>query len=291
MTPFAAVVIVTSAAETTLQGALTGGSYLINDWHMDTFDLKWPKTDATFYTDGWRCRIVWRQSGGMGGRIDNNQQCKKRVADSLSGAPYLLAALQARGHSNLATEIEDLAATTAAVLPAQNAVTPSVAVQPEQNPTPVKLQKKAKVAAPKKPQKPAAPARMARKEPTDGARLTSWLEALTGSSKWQQATVRRGKAWQTIAEDETQTLALKAPAAKGKQEWVLKLTWSEKKRKAEYVVAENLRGLLSYLSENKQYRSAAFIDNLLNACEAMDHAELVTAATAWRSQTDANRLH
>ena len=157
VTPFAAVVIVTSAAETTLQGALTGGSYLINDWHMDTFDLKWPKTDATFYTDGWRCRIVWRQSGGMGGTIDNNQQCKKRVADSLSGAPYLLAALQARGHSNLATEIEDLAATTAAVLPAQNAVTPSVAVQSEQNPTPVKLQKKAKVAAPEKPQKPAAP--------------------------------------------------------------------------------------------------------------------------------------
>ena len=73
----------TSAAETTLQGALTGGSYFKIDWHMDTFDLKWPKTDATFYTDGWRCRIVWRQSSGMGGTIDNNQQCKKRGADGI----------------------------------------------------------------------------------------------------------------------------------------------------------------------------------------------------------------
>ena len=121
--------------------------------------------------------------------------------------------------------------------------------------------------------------------------MNAWLKTLTGSSAWERATARRAKAWQTIAEDETQTLALKAPAAKGKQEWVLKLTWSENKRKAEYVVAENLRGLLSYLGENKQYRSAAFIDDLLNACEAIDHAELVTAATAWRKQTDSNRPH
>ncbi len=293
MTPFAAAVIVTSAAETALQGALTGGSYLTIDWHMDTFDLKWPKTDATFYTDGWRCRIVWRQSGGMGGTIDNNQQCKKRVADSLSGAPYLLAALQARGHSNLATEIEDLAETSTAEPAAHSAVTARLVVQPEQTPVPAKAQKKAlhtdqqkaEVVALKQPQKPAAPARAAGKKTADSARMTAWLKALTGSSSWEQATTRRAKVWQTIAEDETQMLALKAPAANGKQEWVLKLTWSQKKRKAEYVVAENLKGVLSYLGESKEYRSAAFIDNLLNACEAMDHAELVTAATAWRQQT------
>ena len=239
---------------------------------MDTFDLKWPKTDATFYTDGWRCRIVWRQSSGMGGTIDNNQQCKKRVADSLGGAPYLLAALQARGHSNLATEIEELVA------------------QPEQTPAPAKSQKKAEVVALKKPQKSAAPAR-ADKKPTHGARMTAWLKELTGSAAWEQASVRRAKVWQTVAEDETQTLALKAPAAKGKQEWVLKLTWSEKKRKAEYVVAENLRGILGYLGESKQYSTAAFIDNLLNACEAMDHSELAAAATAWRQQTDSKQPH
>ena len=39
---------------------------------VDTFDLKWPKTQATFYTDGWRCRIVWREQGGPGGTIDNH---------------------------------------------------------------------------------------------------------------------------------------------------------------------------------------------------------------------------
>ena len=69
---------------------------------MDRFDLKWPSTDATFYTDGWRCRIVWRQKGGIGGTIDNNAQCLRRVADSLDGAPYLLSALKARGHDRLA---------------------------------------------------------------------------------------------------------------------------------------------------------------------------------------------
>ena len=76
---------------------------------MDTFDLNWPKTDATFFTDGWRCRIVWRERrGGMGGTIDNNEQCKRRVADSLLTAPYLLGALRARGHGLLAQEIEAL---------------------------------------------------------------------------------------------------------------------------------------------------------------------------------------
>ena len=76
---------------------------------MDTFDLKWPQSDATFYTDGWRCRIVWRERrGGLGGTIDNNDQCKRRVADSLMGAPYLLNALRARGHGPLAEEISKL---------------------------------------------------------------------------------------------------------------------------------------------------------------------------------------
>ena len=44
-------------------GCSTGGTA------MDRFDLKWPRTDATFYTDGWRCRIVWRQKGGLGGKL------------------------------------------------------------------------------------------------------------------------------------------------------------------------------------------------------------------------------
>ncbi len=301
VTPFAAVVIVTSAAETTLQGALTGHSYLRKDWDMDTFDLKWPKTDATFYTDGWRCRIVWRQSGGMGGTIDNNQQCKKRVADSLGGAPYLLAALQARGYGNLVTEIEDLAATAAAELAVVSTTTPQTApeapAQPEKAAAPVQSKKvvtrenSKKVSAAEKSQKRAAPAQAAGKKPTDGERMSAWLEALSGSAAWEQVKARRAKVWQTIAEDETQTLALKAPAAKGKQEWVLKLTWSEAKHKAEYVVAENLRGVLCYLSERQECRSAAFVDAMLDACQAMGHAELVAAATAWREQMDARRPH
>lgn len=77
---------------------------------MRTFDLRWPKTAATFYTDGRRCRIVWRgKKSGIGGTIENNDQCKRRVADSLGGAPELLEQLRAAGFMDLADEIQTLA--------------------------------------------------------------------------------------------------------------------------------------------------------------------------------------
>ena len=77
---------------------------------MNTFDLRWPKTTATLYTDGRRCRIVWRdKKGGGGGTIENNDQSKRRVADSLPGASKLLEQLRAAGYNNLADEIQILA--------------------------------------------------------------------------------------------------------------------------------------------------------------------------------------
>jgi hypothetical protein len=80
---------------------------------MDRFDLHWPKTDASFLTDGRRCRIVWRTGTGTGtgpgGSIDNNDLCKKRVADSLTLAPDLLGELTSRGYPDLAAEIRALA--------------------------------------------------------------------------------------------------------------------------------------------------------------------------------------
>ena len=88
---------------------------------MDRFELHWPSMDAQLLTDGWRCRIVWRQKGprsrhgaGMGGSIDNNLLCVRRVAESLDGAPELLTALKARGHHRLAEQIEALVSTEGA---------------------------------------------------------------------------------------------------------------------------------------------------------------------------------
>ncbi|MFP6814881.1 MAG: hypothetical protein VB949_04330 [Pseudomonadales bacterium] len=77
---------------------------------MNTFDLRWPKTTATLYTDGRRCRIVWRdKKGGGGGTIENNDQCKRRAADSLKGASQLLEQLRDAGFKDLADEIRTLA--------------------------------------------------------------------------------------------------------------------------------------------------------------------------------------
>ena len=84
---------------------------------MDRFDLRWPKTDACFLTDGRRCRIIWRPPGGRGpaGSIDNNVLCKERLAASLTLTPDLLGDLKSRGYPDLADEIEALAGGTLAV--------------------------------------------------------------------------------------------------------------------------------------------------------------------------------
>jgi hypothetical protein len=57
---------------------------------MHNFDLHWPKTTALLNTDGQRLRIIWRASGGIGGTIDNNELCKKRLAVWLCFAPSLM---------------------------------------------------------------------------------------------------------------------------------------------------------------------------------------------------------
>ena len=231
---------------------------------MDTFDLKWPKTDATFYTDGWRCRIVWRQRSGMGGTIDNNLQCKKRVADSLVGAPYLLSALKARGHGNLATEIEGLVAPTD--MPAAEMKVVSRAV-------------------------PRAAPRAVPRTPSTSETLAAWLALLEGSGHFETVNARRAKLWQPIGELGDESLSLKVPAQKGKQEWVLKRSDSQAKREAQYVVAADLKGIVSHLGEVEESRSTAFIDGMLHACESMKHPQLAAAATAWRKLTDPAKPH
>jgi len=196
----------------------------------------------------------------MGGTIDNYLQCKKRVADSLVGAPYLLSALKARGHGNLATEIEGLVAPTN--VPAVEMKVVSRAVP-----------------------------RAVPRTPSASERLAAWLALLDGSGHFETVNARRGKLWQPIGELADESLSLKVPAQKGKQEWVLKRSASQAKCKAQYVVAADFKGIVSHLGEVEESRSTAFIDGMLHACQSLTHPQLAAAATAWRKLTDPATPH
>ena len=229
---------------------------------MDTFDLKWPKTQATFYTDGWRCRIVWRQQGGPGGAIDNNDLCKRRLADSLPGAPYLLPALRARGYGNLASEIESLA-----TFDTEDAGSAG-------NSPPVRQSRP-----------PAAAPRSETLRSAGVDRLQTWLAALPGDATFAETSDRRARVWLEAGVQNGEHLYLKAPAARGRQEWVLKRTWPDGDpnrgdRKPEYVAAPFLRGVLSYLAGRGI--DASVFESLLSACEILDHPEPAQAAAGWR---------
>lgn len=225
---------------------------------MDRFELNWPNMDAQLLTDGWRCRIVWRQRGrhhgaGMGGTIDNNLQCVRRLAESLDGAPYLLGALRSRGHDRLARQIESAAG--------------SEALRPVRAET-----------GPREPRR--AEARRPARAPTVPP-SAAWLQALTGSDAWEAASDRRAKTWMEIGQLGEEVLLLKAPAPKGKPEWVIKRTWPDAaKRKAEYVAAGEFRGIARWLVDAGA--DEAFIEQLLSALSALPHEALEAAAGAWR---------
>lgn len=240
---------------------------------MDRFELNWPDADASFFTDGWRCRIVWRQkgkrtSGGMGGTIDNNVQCVRRLAESLEGAPYLLSALKARGHERLAGQIESAAEQ---VVPARQPLRSETRTATPEAPRPVRAEKVK--ATPVR----TASARAEQPEQT-------WLKALAGSAEFAVAENRRAKAWLEIGSPGSadEVLYLKTPAAKGKQEWVLKRTWPDQaKRKAEYVAAESFKGIAAYLLGAGA--GAADIERLFSVAAEAGHPDLEAAATSWRS--------
>lgn len=228
---------------------------------MDRFELNWPNVDAQLLTDGWRCRIVWRQRGrfhgnGIGGTIDNNLQCVRRLAESLDDSPYLLSALRSRGHNRLARQIETVSDTEAAP-PARaahrvDASGPNVASAATDAPTPMRA--------------PAA----------------AWLNALAGSDAWEAADNRRARTWIEVGQLGEEALLLKAPAPKGKPEWVIKRTWPDApKRKAQYVAAGEFKGIVRWLVDAGA--DEAFIEGLLGAASAMDHEALSAAAGAWRS--------
>ena len=233
---------------------------------MDTFDLKWPKTDATFFTDGWRCRIVWRERrGGLGGTIDNNEQCKRRVAASLPNAPYLLSALRARGHGLLAEEIEAFKS------PEDPAMDLSVAADA-----------KAQLAVADA--NPAA---------AFEARLGSWLAGLSGESDWELTGVKRAKVWYSCGAHDVfcgqrgAELFIKPRAVKGKSDWVAKITFASPKQKNQYVAAAAFKGICSYLDEQGFFADEQAVNGFLADLAGLGHAEVVAAADAWQAGNSA----
>jgi hypothetical protein len=75
---------------------------------MDSFELKWPKSQAILYTDGTHLKITVRDERGPSGTINNNELCKQRIAIGLQFAPNLITDLKSKGHGSLAEEIEQL---------------------------------------------------------------------------------------------------------------------------------------------------------------------------------------
>jgi hypothetical protein len=264
---------------------------------MDRFELNWPGADASFYTDGWRCRIVWREKGrrngggGMGGTIDNNQQCVKRAAESLEGAPYFLSALKARGHERLAEQIEsaadEVAAAPASPAPVRNEQ--PRATRPHPAPKRVERVKGSERAGGnervERRERAESSEPVKKREPT----TTAWLAALDGAASFESARDKRARAWIELGalNDPHEVLLLKLPAAKGKAEWVLKRTWPEDgKRKPEFVVAEAFKGIATWLVGTGL--EASGVEQLLAALAKAGHPELDAAARAWRS---AGRTH
>jgi len=245
---------------------------------MDTFDLNWPQTTATFCTNGWRCRIVWRgKKGGMGGTIENNDQCKRRVADSLEGAPELLEELRTAGYMDLAEEIQTLAPLPSPQKPSPQKPSP----QPRASRTDVPAKSK-KVSA-----------------PTPAELIHSWASALSGGADWEACSNRRAKSWLEVAKVDViagaetwcEDVRLKAPAAKGKQEWVLKCV-SESAPKGDpratprYYAAESFHGICACIASREEYRSMEFVDAFVAGVGKLvkKHPEVGEATGAWAGQ-------
>lgn len=228
---------------------------------MEVFELRWPKTSATLCTDGWRCRVVWRTPNGMGGVIDNTELAKRRVAGGLYCAPELLEDLRASGHAQLAEEIEAMA-------------------DPADLTEPADLSERAD------------PGPEIQEEP----RFTQWLDNLSGSQDWEACGNRRAKAWVCLAsvscgsapDTWTEVLYLKAPNAKGKQEWVLKRVWPDptpdgEKIDPQYVTAGGLKGVFAYLAGIPEHEHDAFFAKVVEGLEqvAEGSEEARKAILAW----------
>ncbi len=246
---------------------------------MQAFDLKWPKTTATLFSDGQRCRIVWRTDQGMGGAVNNNDQCKRRIADSLAGAPKLLGELRSAGFEALASEVEALAEQNQAESPT-----------PAEPPSPRKEADKA--ASNKKSTK--TPGKMSpkkSKKPVEKQVIAQWLGDLEGTETWAGTDTQRSLKWHKLlavssgAED-AHEFHLKTPARKGPGTWVLRRSWPNAKRgdgKSEFFAAEDFKGLCVCLLSFFQKAKAQVLNDAFAGCAKLvkDFDEVKVVVDSW----------
>jgi len=228
---------------------------------MDTFDLRWPHGTATLCTDGWRCRIVWRGVRGLGGSIENSALAKGRVADGLLFAPKLLEQLRARGHRDLADEIEVL-------VPARRAPSNARAEESSSHAAAPGLQEPAASAAPG-----ADPSAVPAAAPVVAPAMESgsWVDQLAGDDGFEICGNRRAKAWlETKA-----NVFVKLPTASG--EWVVKFGDG----KFEYASAESFKGVLRFMA-HKGIMPDDFMAHGGTLLESSNQ-EVESAVSAWRS--------
>ncbi|MCZ6619661.1 MAG: hypothetical protein O7E57_16180 [Gammaproteobacteria bacterium] len=244
---------------------------------MQSFDLKWPKTTATLFSNGWRCRIVWRTDRGMGGAIDNNDQCKRRIADSLTGAPKLLEELRNAGFEELAKEVEALAENTAAESPPPEEKAPS---PPKETASRKAARKTPTKTSTKKP-----------KKPSEEQVVSKWVRGLEGTDAWADADTQRAMKWHKLLAAPSDAVDahefhLKTPPRRGTKSWVLRRSWPNAKRgkaKPEFFTAENFRGVcVCLLSFAGDARSQVLTEAFAGCVKlAKDFDEVGAAVDSW----------
>lgn len=215
---------------------------------MQNFDLHWPKTTAFLNTDGERCRIVWRADGGIGGTIDNNNLCKRRLADGLRFAPSLLEELRGAGYVVLAEEISRLA------------------------PPPEGVEERRRVSRPNESEQLDRWLEAMSGDP-------SWQQCGTRRCRdWKQVAAEG-------TDGAFDALFLKAPGTRGKSDWVLKRVPSAGGSPV-YFSAPSFRGVCAYLVATPPYASVRFMDAFAAQCGdvAAEHVEVRAAIEAWRGR-------
>jgi hypothetical protein len=129
--------------------------------------------------------------------------------------------------------------------------------------------------------------------------IHSWAGTLSGCADWEACSNRRAKSWLEVAQVDvtsgTETwredVRLKAPAAKGKQEWVLKCV-AESAPKGDaratprYYAAESFHGICACIASHEEYRSVEFVDAFIAGVGKLvkKNPEVGEAAGGWAGQ-------
>lgn len=214
---------------------------------MEQFDLHWPNMDASFLTDGHRCRIVWRRAMGKrpmpGGSIDNNELCKARLAQNLALTPKLLDELRSRGFVELAAEI-------AALVPAD-------ALVPDEEPH-LRIERWLH----------ALPGDAAWQE-TGARRGRGWVVVSGGRQEVLELRMPAGKR-------RPEWVLKRSAPSEGKRT-------GNKRADSTCIAAPHLKGIFCWIVAGYEAEAGAVLTDLFAACVDVDHPEMVEARQAWQA--------